>query len=485
VFTIFGMTNAQAIALFLGAEGDNLAPCADYLVYFFSGTLPIFLLYIPLQFLPIIGRPSRAMTVQIIFSILNVGAFCLLELGFSMGMASLALARTLASLCAFIVGALFLLGGKSPLAFCRIRGAAAKIKEILLAGSPMAVEYLVGALQLFFVNQIMVRGGAGAFLPCWSLIVSTQIFVAHIIEGIAGTTQSLSSIAFGEKDYRNIRVIFKKLLVSGSAIIIPISIAIVPFRFRIIALFGQRDPSLAGASAVGLCIMAGSLILILLNELYGGTFTALRRARITNAMSICRFFLISIVPAWLLFPYYGINAVFSMLIISETGGLLALTVCLFISRKRKAHLSPFLLLDREEEKRIQAIDFSVLNDTAEITDAAAKIGAFCKEHNIPAKERFHVSLAIEEMLLMIKEHAFKPDAKEYCDVRIATIDGALIMRIRDIGKHFNPVEYYYDNKDTQAGFMETLGIGMVLKMANDVEYRETYGVNNLIITIVN
>jgi hypothetical protein len=45
------------------------------------------------------------------------------------------------------------------------------------------------------------------------------------------------------------------------------------------------------------------------------------------------------------------------------------------------------------------------------------------------------------------------------------------------------VEYFYANRDTESGKDKTLGIAMILKMARQVEYRETFGVNNLIITI--
>jgi hypothetical protein len=62
-------------------------------------------------------------------------------------------------------------------------------------------------------------------------------------------------------------------------------------------------------------------------------------------------------------------------------------------------------------------------------------------------------------------------------------EGLIIIRIRNSGKYFNPVEYYYENKDTEAGFEKIMGIMMILKMARQVEYRETFGVNNLIITI--
>jgi anti-sigma regulatory factor (Ser/Thr protein kinase) len=57
------------------------------------------------------------------------------------------------------------------------------------------------------------------------------------------------------------------------------------------------------------------------------------------------------------------------------------------------------------------------------------------------------------------------------------------MRIRNLGKYFNPVAYYYENKDTEAGQERAMGIAMILKMAQKIEYRETFGVNNLLITI--
>jgi anti-sigma regulatory factor (Ser/Thr protein kinase) len=119
--------------------------------------------------------------------------------------------------------------------------------------------------------------------------------------------------------------------------------------------------------------------------------------------------------------------------------------------------------------------------------ASTKISSFCEENELSAKTSMHISLAIEEILIMINEYSLRKDRQEYTDLRIMIIpeeSGSLvIMRIRNAGKDFNPVDYYYENKDTEAGREQTLGIAMILKMAKHVEYRETFGVNNLIITI--
>jgi hypothetical protein len=48
---------------------------------------------------------------------------------------------------------------------------------------------------------------------------------------------------------------------------------------------------------------------------------------------------------------------------------------------------------------------------------------------------------------------------------------------------YHPIDYYYENKDSEEGFDRTPGIAIIVKMARDVIYRTNFGVNNLIITI--
>jgi anti-sigma regulatory factor (Ser/Thr protein kinase) len=143
-----------------------------------------------------------------------------------------------------------------------------------------------------------------------------------------------------------------------------------------------------------------------------------------------------------------------------------------------------LLLDNARIEHSRVIDFSVKNTLEAVNAASENISAFCRENRIPQKQTMYISLAIEEMVLMINEHSLRKDRILYTDLRVMIIqEGLIIMRIRNSGKYFNPVEYYYENKDKEAGFEKTLGIMMILKMAQQVEYRETFGVNNLIITI--
>jgi anti-sigma regulatory factor (Ser/Thr protein kinase) len=84
---------------------------------------------------------------------------------------------------------------------------------------------------------------------------------------------------------------------------------------------------------------------------------------------------------------------------------------------------------------------------------------------------------------MINQYALKTDRIEYTDIRIVITQEHIVLRIRNTGTYFNPVAYYHEQKNTEEGFNQTLGVGMILKMAQEVKYRETFGMNNLIITI--
>jgi anti-sigma regulatory factor (Ser/Thr protein kinase) len=214
-------------------------------------------------------------------------------------------------------------------------------------------------------------------------------------------------------------------------------------------------------------------------------FIAIGRTSIANILVLCRQVVFPIVLAYILFPLMGIYAVWtSLFIFTELLTLCVALLAVTIAHRRNPRLSRFLLLDNALIEHSRIIDFSVKNTLEEVSAASANISAFCQENRIPQKQTMYISLAIEEMVLMINEHSLKKERVQYTDLRVMIIpEGLIIMRIRNSGKYFNPVEYYCENKDSEAGFEKTMGIMMILKMARQVEYRKTFGVNNLIITI--
>ena len=67
------------------------------------------------------------------------------------------------------------------------------------------------------------------------------------------------------------------------------------------------------------------------------------------------------------------------------------------------------------------------------------------------------------------------------DVLILEKEHEFIVRMRDNGKMFDPLKYFHENADDKD--TEHMGIKLVLKMAKDVQYSRSIGLNNLIVTV--
>jgi hypothetical protein len=53
--------------------------------------------------------------------------------------------------------------------------------------------------------------------------------------------------------------------------------------------------------------------------------------------------------------------------------------------------------------------------------------------------------------------------------------------VRNGGKHFNPVEYVKNAGEAEEA--EVMGIKMILALARNVDYRNTFGINNTTILL--
>ena len=69
-------------------------------------------------------------------------------------------------------------------------------------------------------------------------------------------------------------------------------------------------------------------------------------------------------------------------------------------------------------------------------------------------------------------------------------DGVIVMRIRYNGKKFNPIDYYESKKKSGDNTLEdmldlddSMGIKMIIDVCEVVDYRTTFGLNNLMMLL--
>jgi anti-sigma regulatory factor (Ser/Thr protein kinase) len=236
------------------------------------------------------------------------------------------------------------------------------------------------------------------------------------------------------------------------------------FAPNIAALFGM--PLVETEHAIR--VFAFSLPLWFANILLITLYQAQNRVVLANILTISRALWVLAV-AWALSVKIGLAGVWHGFWIAEG---LTLLIAIALSFYKRGEHTPVLLLDTRAEKSGQYKSFSVPSTAASITVASAGITDFCEQNGLSPKQTMAISLAIEELLVMILEHSKPRDM----NVRILLADNMIVLRIRGDGEQFDPLAYTQNAGADQE--LEVMGIRMIIKMAVGVDYRNTFGVNN-------
>ena len=118
----------------------------------------------------------------------------------------------------------------------------------------------------------------------------------------------------------------------------------------------------------------------------------------------------------------------------------------------------------------------------EVVEVSGKIIDFCKAKGFDSRRSYFAGLCMEEMCGNVVEHGFNKDKKPHSvDIRVIRKDDKLILRLRDNCMEFDPNERAKVMDNDKDG--KNIGIKLVYKIAEKVEYQNLLGMNVLTIRI--
>ncbi len=119
---------------------------------------------------------------------------------------------------------------------------------------------------------------------------------------------------------------------------------------------------------------------------------------------------------------------------------------------------------------------SSMDDVVKASESAMD---FCLKKNIDKRTAQMTALFIEETVGNTMTH--KGSKEVLSELKVIHKGDSHVIRIRDNGKQFDPVEWYEKNhpEDPSSG----LGIRIIMKLAKDVNFIPALGLNNLMITL--
>ena len=132
------------------------------------------------------------------------------------------------------------------------------------------------------------------------------------------------------------------------------------------------------------------------------------------------------------------------------------------------------MMDTKFEKEGRVFNFSIDSDSENICDASEKISGFCSDNGLSTKQTMSLQLALEEiMTLIVSVNKNRGSNIASFELRAYSIEDVHGVRIRYAGIEFDPFNDADETDDMNMGIM------MVKKIVEHIDYRRTFGVNNL------
>ncbi|NLV86983.1 MAG: hypothetical protein GX025_07175 [Clostridiales bacterium] len=476
--TVGALVFLEKLLDILGAQGEIRSAARDYCLYFIPGAITTMLLYIPLNFFRITGKPNIGVWM---FGIMALGNICfslVFLLVFDMGMGGIGLSAVLSNLAALLYS---LHGFFKKDSYLRLVSFKSEIKttgELLATGSPMALTNLFTVLRTLLYNRLLLSILGLGGLAVFTVLANVNTFALSILLGVSQTIIPLTGVFFGEKDYVSIRHVMGASLRWGLFLATAFGLALAVFWKSICHIFGLYDESLFQSAMFAIFMFALSMPFAMVTNLYQFHFMTIGVLWFSNLISACRCLILPLAASLFLSKVSPL-AVWAGIPAGEALTVLLTLAVSYIYGKKRG-LSRLLLLNEEDEKNSRSIAFSVKNDTDSIINASEKISEFSAVNKIDEKRAMFISLALEELLLSISQNAFEDHDEGYMDVRLLSGTDHVILRIRNGGREFDPISFYESNPDNME---ESLGIKMVAASARDIKYTRTLGVNNLSVLI--
>ena len=468
VLGVIGILFCRPVSAFLSQYGDLERYVYDYCLVTFIGLIPIALAYIPLYYLQLEGKMKQIMTmmVLVIFTDLFLDWFFMFVL--DLRVFGAAAASILSMLISCIYGIAELEKADPGYRLSIKQAHINQMKPIIKYGSPVAIGNLFDAVKLLLLNTIIFRAGGSIAIAIWAVLNAFSELSLSIVGGIPQAAQPMIGVFYSSRENSGIRILMKIQIQTGICLIGIFTAALLTFHKGIETLF-----NLTGSIFIPLLCLGIFMIFEMLCSIWGSFFNVTDQITLSNILMGARTFFFPVAAAYLLMRTGGYTWLFLPL-----GSALSV-ILLFILTEKKVResrnsnhvLSRGLLLDDYLEREGLVLDFSIEPSDENICDASDKIKEFCSSTQMDEKLTNRLGLAIEELLVVMRQDNPKMVS---VDLRAFALEETTGIRIRSAGGRYNPFEQSELEEDDFY-----MGIMMLKRMANEITYSYTLGMNTI------
>lgn len=463
----------------LVTAGSSLGEMArDYLSVLVFGAVVLFLVPGFSFFIRTDGNPTLAALILVAANVVNLGCDALYMGLLGLGVKGAALATVSGYVVGLLMAVTYLMSKKRTLHF-KIKGIEGKFfLDILVCGLPNALNSVLMTIKMLALNKtaiaILGDDGASAVAICNNCLSFASIFIG----GAAQTMLPIIAVLYGENDKNGMIAAFKKalqiVLIAGLVMVVVFEV----FPSAVVSVFNVQTPELFEIAMLAVRLFGFSLPLFALVYVYMSYYQATGKRLFAVTITCCEG-LVFIVPMILLLgrwlPNRGMGIWLSF-VCSEVMTLFLILAVSFTIAKR-THKQSILLFEPDNDA---SFDVTVRTSVQNAVQASREVMQFCQDNGVDTKRTNTCGIAIEEMLVNTVLYGYQNKPDENIDLVVRLQEGQLIIRIRDNGIPFDPLEYQPKGDGIE---YRATGIHLLKSMARSVEYSRALGFNNLIIKI--
>ncbi len=472
------------IAEFCGADETLAGPLKLYIMGTALGIFPQLLSQQIASFLQLERQSRRNYAGIAAMIISNTLLNIVFVVVFDMGVFGLALSTALCNWIYFLVLIPYYFSSKCQLKFSLRNILWSDLGKLLKTGFPGALILFCLSLREPVLNRIVMEHvGADGMSAKAALSMIGGIFTSVCL-GTGAVVRMLTSVFRGEEDKDSLKSLLglcftKNLLLSlitaGIMVLLSGTIAGLYFPDK-----GSHVYKLAYEYFILYAIATPFIMIVQIENNY---LQAMGHNICVNVISFLDGFLNVVVSALILAPLFGATGIWCA---TPLGSLLSASIYPIYAIIKKRGIPK-----DDNEWMLIGADFGTddkdrliiqINNRSDITKTAEKTQEFCLQHNMNKKTSMYSALCLEEMTRNVVDFGFTGDEKKhYLNSRIVYKKEEVILRIKDDCKPFDPVGMY-EQLNTKSP-EKNIGIKMVMRLAEEVNYQNLLGLNVLTIKI--
>ena len=481
IFTLVLVVGKEQIAILLGAQDELLPLTMDYIYGIGIGVIPTMLTQVIMIYLQLANKSKLAFASVIGMTVTNVTLDVYFAAGLQLGMFGMGLATSISYAVALLICCVCFWDKNCKLRFVKLSGGLKEALDIVVTGLPSALK-IFSTFRVVILNHLLLIIGGAVAVSALTVQNNINQLLCSLTLGVGRTAMLISGIFFGERDSKMLEKTLRVSMKCGLLLSSMLSVAVIVFAKNLVGLFLHGSEETMELAVRSLRFFALSIPFALICIVLLNYYQCTKNLLMANLISIGHNFAFVILVALSCSPFLGTDAVWIAFLCAE---LLTIALAYVMIRYKtgkwaKSWQDMLLVSDEFSPSPERVLDISLTNNMEQVMELSVRIHEFCLKHTDNKEKVGKLALCIEEIVGNIVKYGFKDRKQHSIDIRIIVQEDDILLRIRDDGVSFNPIQYDDEN---QNAIGETIGIRLIRKSAKEMNYHAAIGLNNLTILI--